>query len=77
MQTQPRHGDCCQGDNIKEQPSLIRIPSARERERESQKDRNGRERRGKKTEQGDTRKETEVCTTASEEVQTRKHRQVV
>lgn len=77
MQTQPRHGDCCQGDNIKEQPSLIRIPSEREREgvRESQKD--GRKRRGKKTEKGDTRKETEVCATASEEVQRRKHRQVV
>lgn len=24
--SQPRHGDCCLGDNIKDQPSLIRIP---------------------------------------------------
>ncbi len=24
--SQPRHGDCCLGDNIKDQPSLIRVP---------------------------------------------------
>lgn len=26
----PRHGDCCQGDNIKDQQSLIRVSSKRD-----------------------------------------------
>ncbi len=39
MQTQPCHGDCCQGDNIKEQPSLIRIPSEKGKERERERER--------------------------------------
>ena len=60
MQTQPRHGDCCQGDNIKEQPSLIRIPSEGERESKTE---TRKEKRGQKRTKGGRRK------TVSEEVQ--------